>query len=206
MQGGWVKRIPLEGIVAILFGMLYISIPTKMFYIDGVYYAEHLENFPFYVNGFHPHHLLYLPVMHVLYDVFHAFIPSLRAMTFLLIFNSVCGAITLYVFGLFLHKLGHLLFTRLSGMILLGSAYTFWHHSTDAYIYIPTHLIVMIVILIVFSDGFFQSKYMQIAAGLLLAFAGLMHEIALVSLIPLSLYIYLKSGKKKVIWFLTRQC
>lgn len=198
MQSGWAKRITPECIVAILFGILYITIPTRMFYIDGVYYAEHLENIPYYVNGFHPHHLLYLPVMHALYDVCHSAIPSLRAMTFLLILSAVCGAITLFVFGYFLRKLGHSVFTRLSGMILLGSAYTFWHHSTDANIYIPAHLIVMIVILVIFSDGFFTSKPLQIIAGILLAFAGLMHEIALVALVPLSFYIYFKGEKERI--------
>lgn len=197
MQGGWVKRISPEGIAAILFGILYIALPTKMFYIDGVYYAEHIENIPFHVNGFHPHHLLYLPVMHFLYDAFHTVIPHLRAMTFLLVFSAVCGAVTLFAFGVFLRKLGHSVFTRLSAMILLGSAYTFWHHATDANIYIPAHLLVLVVILLVFSDSFFKSKSRQILTGVLLAFAGLIHQIALVAIIPISLYIIAREGRDK---------
>ena len=197
MQGGWITLLTPESIVAILFGILYIPLPTRMFYIDGVYYAEHLENVPFHVNGFHPHHLLYLPVMHALYSVFHAFIPSLRALTFLLVVSAVCGAVTLFAFGVFLRNLGHSIFTRLSGMILLGSAYTFWHHSSDANIYIPAHLLVLVVILLVFSDRFYESKSLQILTGILLAFAGLMHQIALVALVPLSLYIIARGNKDK---------
>ncbi len=197
MQGGWVKRISPEGIAAILFGILYIALPTKMFHIDGVYYAEHIENIPFHVNGFHPHHLLYLPVMHFLYGAFHAVIPHLRAIAFLLAFSAVCGAVTLFAFGVFLRKLGHSVFTRLSGMILLGFAYTFWHHATDANIYILAHLLVLVVILLVFSDAFFESKSRQILTGILLAFAGLIHQIALVALVPISLYIIAKAGEEK---------
>lgn len=197
MQGGWVKRISPEGITAILFGILYIALPTKMFHIDSVYHAEHLENIPFHVNGFHPHHLLYLPAMHFLYDVFHAVFPHLRAMAFLLAFNAICGAATLFAFGVFLRKLGHSVFTRLSGMILLGFAYTFWHHSTDANISIPAHLLMLVVILLVFSDSFFKSKSRQVLTGILLAFAGLLHQIALVALVPISLYIISRAGEEK---------
>lgn len=198
MPGKPSRKIIPEGIIAIIFTVLYLLLPTKMYYIDGVFYAEHLENIPFYVNGFHPHHLLYLPLMHFLYAILHSIIPALKGMTFLLIFSAICGGITLYLFSLFLKKLDFSAFSRITGMILLGTSYTFWHHSTDANIYIPAHMLTLIVILLVYSDNFLKSPSKQILTGLLLAFAGLIHQMSLFVILPLAWLIFMRSPERKL--------
>ncbi|MFH1514279.1 MAG: hypothetical protein ABIG42_02340, partial [bacterium] len=198
MPGKSSRKFNSEGIVALLFTILYLLLPTKMYYIDGVFYAEHLENIPYYVNGFHPHHLLYLPLMHFFYGVLHSILTALKGMTFLLIFSAVSGGITLYLFSLFLRKFGFSTFSRMCGTILLGSSYTYWHHSTDANIYIPAHLLTFIVILLVYSDNFMESRAKQILAGLLLGFAGLIHQISLFAILPLAWLIFIRTPDKKL--------
>jgi hypothetical protein len=195
MRGNPTRNFTSEAVVSILFALLYLAIPTKMFYIDGIYYAEHLENMPYYDQGFHPHHLIYLPLMHLLYGAFHLIIPSVRALAFLQALNAVLGGLTIWFFSRILRKLNFSIISRVLAIILLGSSYTFWHHASDANIYILVHLLVLCVALIVLSDRFYASKSCQYSTGFLLGFTCLVHQIAVLMIIPLGLYIWSRDKK-----------
>lgn len=189
-------KIPIEACISIAFGIIYLLIPTKMYYIDGVYYAEHIENMPWHLNAFHPHHLLYLPIAHFVYNAIHAIIPALKAMTFLQVSNAIFGALSLWIFSLILGKVEIGLTGRIFAIVILGSSYTFWHHASDANIYIPASFLCLLTILIILSDSFDKSQLMQFCLIVLLAFASMIHQISLVMLVPAVIYM-LSSGLKQ---------
>ena len=195
MLNGVLRKIAIDTLIPIVFGVIYLILPTKMYYIDGVYYAEHLENIPWYINGFHPHHLLFLPLAHLFYGIIHSLIPSLKAITYLQASNAITGALTIRIFLSILKRAGAGLTSRIYSAIILASAYTFWHHSTDADIYIPAHFLTLLVTYMVLSKSFRGSPANQIASGLLLGFAGLIHQIALLSIVPYVIYIITTEGK-----------
>jgi hypothetical protein len=202
MRGNPTRNLTSEAVVSIFFALLYLFIPTKMFYIDGIYYAEHLENMPYYDQGFHPHHLIYLPLMHLLYGAFHSIIPWLRALAFLQALNAILGGLTIWIFSRILRRLSFSIISRILAMILLGSSYTFWHHASDANIYILVHLLILCVTLVVLSDRFYSSKSCQYSTGLLFGLTCLVHQIVVLMIIPFGLYIWSKDRKNGMKVFL----
>lgn len=195
MRGNPTRNLSSEAVVSIFFALLYLLIPTKVLFIDGIYYAEHLENMPYYDQGFHPHHLIYLPLMHLLYGAFHLIFPWMRALVFLQALNAILGGLTIWVFSKILRRLNFSIISRVLAIILLGSSYTFWHHSSDASIYILVHLLILCVTLIVLSDRFHSSKSVQYSTGFLLGLTSLIHGIAAFMIIPYGFYLWLKDKK-----------
>jgi hypothetical protein len=185
-------KFNLASILIICFGFLYLLLPVKMYNIDGVYYAEHLENIPWSENSFHPHHLLFLPLMHLLFHGLKLIIPSVSGMTFLQGLSAICGLLTLIVFSKLLSKSGASAWTKSTAILLLGSSYSFWHFSSDADIYIPAYLILLVCIYLILGKRFTQSPMMQFLTAALLAFSVLVHQICLAAIIPISILLILK--------------
>jgi len=131
------KRIDIIKIlIGIFFAIVYLSFPTRMHFGDGLYYAFHIEKMP--VNqAFHPHHLLWLPIMHYLYSAFHYIFPFLRAMVFLQAFNALCGGLSVF---LMIRIVSSITKNQIAGIIAglaLGLSWGMLHYATDANVYVP---------------------------------------------------------------------
>jgi len=126
----------IQILIGILFVIVYLSFPTRMHFGDGLYYAFHIEKMP--VNqAFHPHHLLWLPIMHYLYSTFHSILPSLRAMVFLQAFNALCGGLSVF---LIIRIVSSITKNQIAGIIAglaLGLSWGMLHYAADANVYVP---------------------------------------------------------------------
>ncbi len=140
---------------------------------DALWFAHDIETLPF-GDLFHPFHLLYLPLMKVIYSLglFD------RAYTLLLYTDKILGLFTLFLFYLLLKKRFQLS-TQLAliGAILLGVSYGFWRYSNTGEVYIIACLLSVAVALVSFSDPMDYKR--SVYSGVLGAAALLMHPINL---------------------------
>ena len=73
---------------------LYLAFPTKVYYWDGIVFAQAIEDAAGGSNLSlaHPNHLIYNVVGYVFYELLRVFNADLRAITALQILNSILSA------------------------------------------------------------------------------------------------------------------
>ena len=162
-------------LICALITVIYALLPTKMHFADGLYFAYHLEEFPI-SHAWHPHHLLWLPLMHVIFDALHSIIPSLRAMTFFQLSNAILGGLTVYLMIKFVSLISG---NRIAGIIIglmFGFSWGMLHYSADANIYIII-LLLMLVAAILITSGNELSRKNAIIATILMIIITSLHQI-----------------------------
>ena len=103
---------------------------------DAYFYAQQVEQGA-WSELFHAHHLLYLPVMRVLFLGVQALGYTGRSLPILIAFSMVCGAGALCLFQSLLQRSGVRGSSRWFFSLALLFSYGFWRYSTTAEIYIP---------------------------------------------------------------------
>ena len=171
-----------------LFLATYLLYPTNLPYIDGLYYAYHVENMPL-ADTFHPHHLLFLTINQLIFSALHLAIPNLRGLTYFQSFNSFLGALTLIILyrlllGLFKRPLGAFI-----GTFFYASTFGFWHHATDANIYIGFNLLMTIILKRFLLDENHKKTGNLIITAFLTAFATLIHQLGIFMIFPIGAYL-----------------
>ena len=170
------KRIDIIKIlIGILFVIVYLSFPTRMHFGDGLYYAFHIEKMP--VNqAFHPHHLLWLPIMHYLYSTFHSILPSLRAMVFLQAFNALCGGLSVF---LMIRIVSSITKNQIAGIIAglaLGLSWGMLHYAADANVYVPVLTLTLINFALITSTRELDYKK-SLFATIIMVLISSLHQI-----------------------------
>lgn len=155
---------------------VYLALPTRSYYWDGVGFALAIEDSPHFHPGlFHPNHLFYTPFGYIEYQLLHALGLAPRALTVLQITNSLLSAAAALVFfRLLLASLNSFYLSAVLTLLFAFSA-TWWKFSTDANSYIPS----VLFLLLCFHKLLSGRRSQSVTLGLLHAGAMLFHQLAI---------------------------
>ena len=195
------KLITVPLLIGFIFAVIYAMFPTAMLTADGLYYAWHIENVPIEYS-IHPHHLLWLGMMHHLYNLIHAVIPGLSALAFMQFVNAAIGGTCVFLLIRIAKKLSGNNSVAIITGLFFGLSWGMIHFSTDANIYI------LVLFLILFcADCLFCSKAIEVkrifVIVLLMISATLLHQVALLFMPAVLLAIWLKSPIRRRLLILT---
>ena len=157
--------------VALLALFIYVGLPTKNYYWDGIGFAQTIENARQWSTLLHPNHLVYELIGYIAYRFLGA---SVRALYILQTMNAVFAAATVYlIFGI----VGAI--TRSESAALLLSAFlafsgTWWRFATDADAYVLSVFFLTGCALLLVS----RQRSRPIVVAVLHAFAMLVHQLA----------------------------
>ncbi len=167
------KVLPL----ALSFGVLaiYLSLPSKAYYYDGIAYAETIEaSARLGPSLIHPNHLIYNMMGYVLYRTVGAFGLSVRAVDVLLVTDSVLSALGSYLFFHILMSTVGSAYVSSVLTILFSFSATWWKFSTDADPYIPSVFVLLVCFYVLVSE---RCPH-PILLAFLHAIAMLLHQLA----------------------------
>jgi len=170
---------------------LYLAFPTKVYYWDGIAFAQAIEDGPrANASLVHPNHLIYNYAGYFFYRLLRMFGADVRAITALQILNSVLSAVCAAVLFLILKDVLRSVYFSVCMTLLFSLSATWWKFSTDANAYVPSVLFLMVSFYLVLPE--------RKARPLLLAFsfftAMCFHQLAIVAYPVLVLGVYLQDG------------
>ena len=169
------KGLTISIIISLLFSVIYAAFPSRMHFADGLYYAFHLEDFPI-SHSWHQHHLIWLPLMHLIYGALHAILPSISAMTFLQVSNAIMGGLIIFTLIQLVRRIsGSNLAGNIAGLAL-GFTWGMMNYAADANIYILILLLMLFTGLIITRRDTMSIKQAYLATVLMILIS-LLHQI-----------------------------
>jgi hypothetical protein len=186
------SRLTLHAcILCLLIALIYLAFPTRVYYWDGIVFAQAIEDAAgLNASLVHPNHLIYNFAGYLFYKLLHAFGFELRAVTALQILNSLlsagCAAV---LFAILMNTLRSRYLSACLTLLFAFSA-TWWKFSTDANAYIPSVLFLLISFYLVLPGRKPRPLLVAIAFFISMAF----HQLAVVMFPVLALGIYLQRG------------
>jgi hypothetical protein len=182
------KLWPVLLIVGIL--ALYLLLPTKNYFWDGVDFAQHIEDATrLDASLIHPNHLFYNAFGYLVYRAAHAFGMSLRAIEVLQITNSVLSVIAAYVFFRIIRRTLGSTYLNYTLTLLFSLSATWWKFSTDADSYIPSVLFIILSFYFVLPDR----KPRPLLVAILHSASMMFHQMAVFFFPVLVVGIYLQT-------------
>jgi hypothetical protein len=169
------RRTP--AILFVLIAALYLSTLTANYYWDGITFALQIERVA--IEGrtaallFHQNHLLYNALGYLLYRVAHAVGFGIRALPLLQIANALIGAAAVTVFFHLARRATANRYVAIVCSVALAVSAAWWKISTDVDAYI-----LVILFILVCANNLLSATPRWVVAGLALAGAMLMHELA----------------------------
>jgi len=156
--------------------IVYLAVPTRNYYWDGVAVTLHIEHPDWFGPMPHPNHLLYTPLGWALY---RACGGALRAIDRLQILSSVAGALAVALVYALLRRLTAN--PRLAVLIAAALAFsaTWWKFSTNAAAYVPAACLLLAAFAALVRA---QGPVWTIAAAAAHAAAMLVHQLAVLFL------------------------
>lgn len=132
-------------ILFIVTAAIYLLFPTRVYYWDGIVFAQTIEDAARLSPSLvHPNHLIYNFAGYFFYKLLRALGADIRALTALQILNSLLSALCARVlFSILLTTLRSFYFSICLTAMFAFSA-TWWKFSTDADAYIPSVLFLLI--------------------------------------------------------------
>ena len=124
---------------------LYLLLPTKNYFWDGVDFAQNIEDATrLNASLIHPNHLFYNPFGYLSYRTLQAIGLNFRAIEVLQITNSVLSVLAAYLFFRILKATLRSQYLSYALTLLFALSATWWKYSTDADSYIPSVLFIII--------------------------------------------------------------
>lgn len=168
--------------------ILYVAIPTRNFYWDGVAFAIDIEKHLPFGSLVHPSHLLYKVWGAWLFRIVEVLGIHARCLFVLQAANGVLAGLCVILLYRTLLKRNVPRNLALAGSMLFGFSATWWKFASDADAYIPS------ILLLLCADHLLESRRSTVAAGLAHAGAMLFHELAILFL-PVALFRLRKNPK-----------
>jgi hypothetical protein len=188
-----------RGVLLVLPLILYVWVPTRNFYWDGVAFAVNIEkHLPL---GFlvHPSHLLYSVWGDWLFRIAEAFGFHFRALFVLQAANGVLAGLCVILLYRSLRRRNAPAGLALAGAFLFAFSATWWKFASDANAYVPTILLLVCANFILERDRLLERDRPAVASGLAHAGAMLFHELAILFL-PVALFRLRKSPRSMAIY------
>jgi hypothetical protein len=175
----------------ILTAAIYLSFPTRVYYWDGIVFAQTIEDATrLNPSLVHPNHLIYNFAGYLFYKLLRAFGADIRAITALQILNALLGALCARVlFSILRTALGSLYFSICLTLLFAFSA-TWWKFSTDANAYIPSVLFLLISFYLVLPGR----KPRPLLTAFVFFVSMAFHQLAVFMFPVLALGLYLQDG------------
>lgn len=171
---------------------LYLAFPTKVYYWDGIVYAQMIEDAAAAakISLAHPNHLIYGFVGYFLFRTLHAVGMNLRALSVLRLLNSVFSAGCAALLFAILRDMFRSTYYSVCLTVLFALSAMWWKFSTDANPYIPSVFFLLLTFYLVLPDR----KPAPLPAALSFVAAMCFHELAIMSYPVFALGVYWQEG------------
>ena len=126
--GGGRLRVPVAAVSTAGLLALYLALGAKALNLDGLGYAGRVQSGDQLLL---PGHLLYAPIMYVIYRFGALFAPAVDAARVMQACDAVFAAAGVGVFISALRRLSVGAFTAVTTGLALAFSYTYWVHATD---------------------------------------------------------------------------
>ena len=181
--------IPLLLSLALL--ALYLAFPTKVYYWDGIVFAQAIEDAASAnISLAHPNHLIYNFVGYGFYKLLRGFGADVRALTALQILNSILSATSATILFLILRDTLRSIYFSVCLTLLFALSATWWKFSTDANAYVPSVLFLLVSFYLVLPDR----KPRPLLLALTFFVAMCFHQLAVIAFPVFALGVYLQDG------------
>jgi hypothetical protein len=170
---------------------IYLSFPTRVYYWDGIVFAQTIEDAArLNPSLVHPNHLIYNFAGYLFYKLLRALGPDIRALTALQILNSLLSALCARVLFSILRTALRSFYFSICLTLLFAFSATWWKFSTDANAYIPSVLFLLISFYLVLPDR----KPRPLLTALMFFVSMAFHQLAVFMFPVLALGVYLQDG------------
>jgi hypothetical protein len=166
----------LPVILGSAFTVLYALFPSKMHFVDGVGYAWDIENLHMSYE-WHPHHPIWLPIMHMLFHTVKLVFPSLRSIAFLSFLNAILGGLSIILLVNLIRKLCRNMGIALLAGLFIGVSWGMMQYCCDVNIYMIEIVILLGIIHILISQDILTFRSALLSTFLVLL-ACLIHQMA----------------------------
>lgn len=185
-------RVSRAAIAAFCIFLLYLCVPTRTYYWDGVlfsFYAEQARSGAMSWNAlYHPNHLIYTLFAYLVS------IPGVRTIHILQALNALAGAVCCYVVYLLAKRITRSGMAPFAAMLLFACGATWWKFATDADAYILSVLFCSLAVLSAIDNKLFFA-----IAGHVIAM--LFHQLAIFVYFPVVLA--LRSKRDRIAYTLS---
>jgi hypothetical protein len=184
-------RRPAPWLLSIAIGLIYLSFPTRLYYWDGITFAQAIEDAASLTPSLvHPNHLIYNFVGYGFYQLLRALGTDVRAITALQILNSLVSAACAGVLFAILNEMLRSRYLAACLTLLFAFSATWWKFSTDANAYIPSVLFLLISFYLILPDR----KPRPLLLGVMFFISMAFHQLAVLMWPVLALGVYLQDG------------
>jgi hypothetical protein len=153
--------------------LIYLAMPSRNFYWDGVAFAINIEKQLPYTDLFHPSHLIYAVTGRWLYRALNFLGLHTRALYALQAANSILAAASIVLVHKILRLRDFSPHASIVGALLFAFSATWWKFATDADAYIPSIFLLLCAYCILETYG------NAMTAGFAIGAAMLFHELAI---------------------------
>jgi len=175
--------------------LIYLAFPTRVYYWDGITFAQTIENVPrLQPSLVHPNHLIYNFVGYLFFKLLRLISPEVRALTALQLLNILLSAICARIFFAILLDTLRSLYLAVCLTLLFAFSATWWKFSTDADAYIPSVLFLLISFYLVLPRQKARPLLLAVTFFVSMAF----HQLAIVMWPALALGIYVQNGELSI--------
>src|SRR5215217_1213634 len=182
-------------LLLIVIALIYLSFPTRVYYWDGIVFAQAIEDAAsLKASLVHPNHLVYNFAGYIFYKLLRLLRPDMRALTALQILNSLLSAACAGVFLVILRETLRSLYVAVCLTLLFAFSATWWKFSTDANAYIPSVLFLLISFYLVLPKQKARPLLLGVTFFISLAF----HQLAVLMWPVLAFGVYLQNGELSI--------
>lgn len=175
---------------------LYLAFPTKVYYWDGIAFAQAIEGAPeVSISLAHPNHLFYNFAGHFFYRLLRARGADLRAVTALQILNSILSAAAAGLLFVILRDTLRSIYFSVCLALLFALSATWWKFSTDANAYIPSVFFLLLSFYLILPD---RKPAAPVLVALSFFVALCFHQLAVVAYPVFALGVYLQDGSIRI--------
>ncbi|HTX33740.1 MAG TPA: hypothetical protein VME43_01920, partial [Bryobacteraceae bacterium] len=160
---------------------VYLLLPTRNFYWDGVAFAIAIEKQAGLRQTLHPSHLLFIPAGVWLYGAAIALGLKIRALFLLQTVNSLLAGAAVWFVYRALRRRVEAEATAIAGALAFAFAATWWKFATDADAYIAA------IVLVLWCNDLLDRGRSPLLAGTACCAAMLFHELAIL-FVPVALW------------------
>lgn len=176
------------------FVALYLAFPTKVYYWDGIVFAQGIEDAASTsganISLAHPNHLVYNFAGYFFWQLLRTFAADVRALTALQILNSILSAASAAILFLILRQTLHSIYFTVCLTLLFALSATWWKFSTDANAYVSSVLFLLLSLFLVLPDR----KARPLLVAITFCAAMSFHELAVLAFPVFALGVYLQDG------------
>ena len=169
--------------------LLYLAFPTKVYYWDGITFAQSIEDAGrLNASLAHPNHLVYNFAGYLFYRLLRGFGIELRALTALQILNSLVSAACAAALFVILKDVLRSVYLAVCLTLMFALSATWWKFSTDANAYVPSVFFLLVSFYLVLPER----KPAPLPLALTFFASMCFHQLAVIAFPALAAGIYLQ--------------